>query len=197
MIEANFVTLQEAIDGCDSSGSTIKVLRNVTDASSQIQNTKDITINLAGYTVNTTKKIVNKGKIKIKESAGIINNTTGVCVENEGTFQLGEWSGEWNDSDNEPKEYPSIRGKTVGIQNKDKDDSVFIYYDGQVSGQESIRGETKTYTTPLPYLTVVDRVDDIDTGTENEVARLAYISEPVARIYNFYFQAIDTALRIC
>ena len=47
----------------------------------------------------------------------------------------------------------------------------------------------------LPYVTVIDRINDINTGDEIELARLAYISDPVARIYNFYFQTLDSVLR--
>ena len=156
-------TLQEAFDNADLTGSTITVLRDVTETTTPVlstaQENKNVTLDLQGKTLTLDNcSITNNGTLTITDSntAGKITSTT-TAINNNGTLALGI-----NDSTTDTTA-PEIIGETNGIVNASG--STFNFYDGVVMGQtSSVNTQNVTVNTPTGYR-IVNTTDTIDGDT--------------------------------
>ena len=81
-----YLTLKEAVERADATGSTITVLKNCDDTSEAITLDKDITINTNGKTVTMTNGItVSNDKTLNISGNGTIKKTSGDLITNNGT----------------------------------------------------------------------------------------------------------------
>ena len=81
-----YLTLKEAVEKADATGSTITVLKNCDDTSEAITLDKDITINTNGKTVTMTNGItVSSDKTLNISGNGTIKKTSGDLITNNGT----------------------------------------------------------------------------------------------------------------
>lgn len=174
-----YATLEEAFNIC-SDNSIIKVLKTGIDSSAKIENTKNVTLNLNGYTITTTKTINNIGTLHItginesgEFTGGKINNTSATCINNKGVLQLGE-------DDENINNTLAIEG-TYGIENS----GTLKFYDGQIIGNKAVRGTINN--TPTDYKAISSNAGG------KEIITLGQLTEYQARIYDVYYSTIQKA----
>ena len=97
--DIKYDTLDEAIKDCpEGMQTTIKIIRNANfNAETEtyiINESQDIILNLNGYSLSSANNLIliNYGKLKIidssEEQLGVIENTAGIVIDNEGELEL-------------------------------------------------------------------------------------------------------------
>ena len=138
--------LQSAIDSCiEGVDGQIKLLNSITLSEPiTIENGQNVTIDLNGFNIISTSTefaIKNDGNLTIivgdnKDDSNKITNDVGNGIENTGTLTIGQDDGITS------TEYPSIEGKTYGIDNK----GTFNFYDGVITGTTaSVSGDISSH----------------------------------------------------
>ncbi len=169
-------TLEQALAIANQTGSTIEVLRNVTDKSQVINVGKEVTLNLGEFriTLDKTITIAEAGNLTILGVQGngqnaAIENNTGVAIENNGILNIGQ------DDGNLSSYAPRISGTTRGLVTTS---GTTNFYDGEIEGDTAIEGDVIVPDT-LAARSTVD-------GTR-ETVRISSLGDAVARVgYNYY-----------
>ncbi len=166
-----------------SNGSTIRVLRDVTDKSTEIIVDKEIILELADnvITADKTIQVTETGNLKILSEEngarnGKIENSTTVAINNKGILQLGE------DEGNMKSFSPRISGKEIGIETT----GIFKMYDGEVEGDVAIEGDNIQTPTGLHAMAEVNG--------SREIVRLGSLGDAVVRIGYRYYSTIHRAI---
>ena len=199
-IIGEYFSLYDAISDYSSSytgytsnngGYKIKMLGDVQE-SNIISTDKDITLDLAGCIISSTKTALeNNGKLKIIDSGRTKLNSEEIIYGK--VLSTGEESTIINnknaeltlgENDGTVTRNITIEATTNAIEN-DKD-GIFNFYDGQIIGKPAINGQITE--TPRFYSPVSK------TQNEREIVYLDVVSEAVARIGYDYFTTIQAAV---
>ncbi len=176
-------TLEQALAIANQTGSTIEVLRNVTDKSQVINVGKEVTLNLGEFriTLDKTITIAEAGNLTILGVQGngqnaAIENNTGVAIENNGILNIGQ------DDGNLSSYAPRISGTTRGLVTTS---GTTYFNDGEIEGDTAIEGDVIVPDT-LAARSTVD-------GTR-EIVRISSLGDAVARVGYNYFSTIQAAV---
>lgn len=179
------LTLNEALENCKP-GSKIKVLRNANETQKINNITSDLTLDLAGKTLNmnTPINISNGIKLTIDDSGdnneytGKIFNNDGIAIINNGTLQLGKDDGNIISS-------PYIEAKTLGIETTNGN---LLFYDGNITAEKAINGDA--VTTPSTYYAM----SNANTDNSTETVSLQMLGSAVCRIGYRYYSTLQAAI---
>jgi hypothetical protein len=179
-----YETLELAIMKANS-GDTIKVLKNVTDVSeSIIDENKNITVDLAGYEINLSKRITNNGTLDIYSSVdgGTITSPLNAAITNKGTLTVNGTSNEHTlfingSSTTRPSTYSIINSYQDAITTIN-DNVTIKYINKSTSGTGNRYVITNAGTLTINGATIINNMD----GLENEYGIANTSTAPDSRI---------------
>ena len=172
-----FLSIEEALEAAEENDTVILIK----DVDEDVTNTKNITLDLGGHTINGV--FINNGELRIVN--GTINNPDGVGLVNNKLLTIGLNDGTI-DSGN-----VNIYGTTIGIEQNGK----FNFYDGTVFGNVALLGRTDSL--PKGYFLYTER--DANTGLQkvyligNPENAVAQTKEGGDQFFFSLQDAIDTA----